>query len=404
MKALRKIEAHILNEFVATSPYNHYKKTSNWAVLETNKKNTCHYLGYFVDEVLKGTALLIQTKTLFGSYLYIPLGPCVDYLDQELTKDFLDELIRYAKECHAFFLRMDPNVIRVSRDILGNQTPGIDQEYISTYLKDLGFRHKGYGYAYNGSWSNRYTLVIDISKDRNEIISNFNKSKQNVLKRHDRIGVTTRKGNEEDLSVLMAFEQELSLTQKFKTHSKTYFLQYLQDFKDYAHLYITELHTDTLIHAIEEEIQSGKYKKDKEALQAKERELQEARKWKEQYGSIIPLAAGLFLHYGTKSWDLYTYSGKEFNNMKPTDHLHLYAITDLKSHGVTFYDMCGFSGVVDKKDRYYGLYDYKKSFGSQFIEYIGEFDYIIQTLPFKLYLFFYKVKLRLQYYWKRITT
>jgi Uncharacterized protein involved in methicillin resistance len=404
MKALRKIDAGIMDEFVATSPYNHYKKTSNWATHETNKNNSFHYLGYFEDEILKGTALLIQTKLLFGSYIYIPLGPCVDYLDIELTKEFLNEIIHYAKKCHASFIRIDPNVIRVSRDILGNQTPEIDYEFVTAYLKELGFRHKGYGYAYNGSWSNRYTLVIDISKDIAEIISGFNKSKQNVLKRQEKIGVITRNGNEEDIATLMALEEELSVTQKFKPHSKEYFLQYLQNFKDYAHLYVTELNTDTLISAIEEEIQSGKYKKDKEALLSKEKELLEAKLWKKQYGTTIPMAAGLFLHYGYKSWDLYTYSRKEFNNLKPTDHLHLYAITDQKSRGVTFYDMCGFSGVVNKQDHYYGLYDYKKSFGSQFIEYIGEFDYPLQTLKYNLYLYTYKVKLRLQYYWRRITS
>ena len=40
------------------------------------------------------------------------------------------------------------------------------------------------------------------------------------------------------------------------------------------------------------------------------------------------------------------------------------------------YDMCGFSGVTDKSDPHYGLYDYKRSFGSVYTERIGEFDYI----------------------------
>ena len=48
----------------------------------------------------------------------------------------------------------------------------------------------------------------------------------------------------------------------------------------------------------------------------------------------------------------------------------------MQNHGVTMYDMCGFSGVVDRKDPYFGLYDYKKSFGSEFTERIGEFDYV----------------------------
>jgi len=402
MKHLRIIDSITLDEFVKTNFYNHYKKTSYWVNHESNPKTIPHYLGYFYEDTLIGTALLIETKSLFGRYIYIPQGPCIDYQDIESSKDFLEKIISFGKERNVLFLRMDPNVIRVSRDILGNQTDEINQEYITSYLKEIGFVHKGYGYAYNGSWSNRFTLAIDISKEIDEIILNFNKSKQNALKRQERIGVKTRIASTDDLVHLMNFEKELASILKFKPHSKEFFLKYLNEFKSHAHLYVTELYVNELIREIEAEIDSGKYKKDKEALASKEKELNEARKWKKSYGEIIPIAAGLFLHYGFKSWDLYTYSRKEFNSMKPTDNLHLFAISDLKKHHVSFYDMCGFSGTVDKNDSYYGLYDYKKSFGSQYIEYIGEFDYIYKPNKFKYYLLIAKIKSRLKFYFKKI--
>jgi len=48
--------------------------------------------------------------------------------------------------------------------------------------------------------------------------------------------------------------------------------------------------------------------------------------------------------------------------------------------------MCGFSGSTSKDDPYYGLYNYKKSFNPEFIEWIGEFDYIIDKNKYKLLL------------------
>ena len=51
--------------------------------------------------------------------------------------------------------------------------------------------------------------------------------------------------------------------------------------------------------------------------------------------------------------------------------------------------MCGFSGLTNKDDPHYGLYSYKKSFGSQFIEHIGEFDYVYDD---RQYLLFKKCK------------
>ena len=52
------------------------------------------------------------------------------------------------------------------------------------------------------------------------------------------------------------------------------------------------------------------------------------------------------------------------------DNLHRFAIEDMKNHGVLRYDMCGFSGVTEKSDPHYGLYDYKRSFGSVYTDYI----------------------------------
>jgi len=47
--------------------------------------------------------------------------------------------------------------------------------------------------------------------------------------------------------------------------------------------------------------------------------------------------------------------------------------------------MVGFSGVIDKSDAYYGLYSYKRSFLPNYIEYIGEFDYVVNASLYSLF-------------------
>ena len=103
---------------------------------------------------------------------------------------------------------------------------------------------------------------------------------------------------------------------------------------------------------------------------------------KQAYGSRLPIACGIFLYYGDLSWDLYTYNHKAFNFIKPVDNLHMFAIRDMKNLGVRRYDMCGFSGVTTKDDPEYGLYSYKRSFGPEFIEQIGEFDYVLNSAAY----------------------
>lgn len=126
-------------------------------------------------------------------------------------------LIQLAENAKVDFLRVDPNVLRMERDIKGNPIEGGENhEAITALLTSLGFVHKGYGYAYNGSWVNRYTLIIDLTPSIEEIVRHFSKARQNSLRRHAVIGVTTRLGTKDDVPQLCEFERQLSQIQGFK--------------------------------------------------------------------------------------------------------------------------------------------------------------------------------------------
>ena len=392
MRFIENLDINKYRDFVKSSPYNHYKKMPEWVTFNAQKNDTFYYVGLEEQDTLIATALIRETKTLFGKYHYICWGPCIDYTNEDLTLLFMDYLLGFAKNRNAIFLKFDPNVIRVSRTIDGEQTPAINNEYITEYLKAKGFHHRGYGYGYDGSWTNRYTLILDISSTIEDIVNGFAKNKQSVLKRHEHIGISSRITTSSDLDYLMTFEKQLSLIQQFSPHPKEYFLKLIHDFQDHCHLIITEIRPQIMINFITNELTSNKYKKDLEALQAKEKELELAKSWLQEFGEVIPIAMGLFISNGYKSWDLYAYHHKDFSQLKPTDNLHLFTINYFKTLGVTDYDMVGFSGSLDKKDRYYGLYEYKKSFGSTFTEYIGEFTNVNKPLLYQFYLFLERLK------------
>lgn len=374
------------DQFVKNSPYVHYMKTSMWAKVKANQGYKAHYIGFYLHDELIATALGLENSYLFNRYLYIPNGLCIDYEDKELLSTALGLLTDYAAKLHLTFLRIDPNVQRCPRDIVGNQLPGFDHDDITQTIVKNGFVHKGYNFAYDGSWYNRYTLAIDLNDDIAQIKKRFNKQKITSLNRHAIIGLTTHIGSFDDLSYLCDFEKQLCAIQGFKPNKITYFKNILDEFKDNARLYVTSLNIKQMIQGINDELASRKYAKDPEARKAKENELTKAIIIQQRYGNNeIVIACGLFLYYGSKSWDLYTYNHKDFNFLKPVDNLHWYAINDLKSQGVTFYDMCGFSGLTNKDDPHYGLYNYKRSFGSQFIEHIGEFDHIYQPIKYKIF-------------------
>ena len=54
-------------------------------------------------------------------------------------------------------------------------------------------------------------------------------------------------------------------------------------------------------------------------------------------------------------------------------------------HQYDRYNFCGITGVFDEKNPLYGLYSFKRDFGGQVVEYIGEFDLIVNKPFFLLY-------------------
>ncbi|NLC96235.1 MAG: aminoacyltransferase, partial [Erysipelotrichaceae bacterium] len=276
-------------EFVESSKYNHYMKSISWGNIKKSNKLIPIYLGFYEDETLIGSALIFFVSGIV-SYMYIPTGLCIDYHNEAILNEALDLLKKYAIKHKVAFLRIDPNIIRISKDINGNPTNDINNENITNLFIKSGFKHKGYGYGYDGSWHNRFTLIVDIDKDINIIKSNYTKQRQTAINRHNIIGLNTRIGSIEEINYLCEFEKELSKTQGFKPHSKDFFENIITNFKENSRLYITEINLDQMIEGISKELLSKKYAKDKEAKSSKEKELKEAKLLKETYGPNLVLA------------------------------------------------------------------------------------------------------------------
>lgn len=368
----------MFDSFVEKHPYGHYMKTSMWGEY---KKQIDHLeyelLGFYEDNALIGTAMVLKGSWLHHSYLYIPWGPCIDYENETIRNEAFTLLKKYADEKNVLFLRIDPNVIRCPHDIKGNVLDGFNNECVTDDLKKDGYIHKGYGYAYNGSWTNRYTLIIDLSAGKDEVFKRFIPQRKRAIKRHTTWHVSTQIGNEADIPDLMRLEKQLTENDGFKPHSYEFFKKMLDIFDDHCVIYKTTIDLAGMIESMSNEIEGKKYKNDPTAKEAAIKNIERAKDLQSKHGDKVVIACGLFMRLGDKSWDLYTYNDhNEFNFIRPVDNLHYFAMCDMYDHGVIHYDMVGFSGVTSEDDPEYGLYVYKSSFGPEYIERIGEFDYV----------------------------
>lgn len=388
------ISANELDSFVYNQPFAHYMHASNFAQFKQNEEHcSIHYTALQENNEIIATAIVLEYKEPVGSYMYIPCGMCMDYSNRALLKEYSDYLLEFAKSHHAFALYIDPNVLHQEHTLEGEVIPeGINNHWLTLYLEELGYHHHGYTYGYDGSKRNRYTLLLDIDKPYSEVLKKMPKSKQAYFKRQAKMAVEVHECGKELADKLELYAMELAQTQTFTPNNKAFFERLFDVYKGHCHGYEAIVDFDKQIAFYEAELNSGKYAKDKEARESVEKNLAITQEYRKQYGSQASLGAAFYVTCNQTSYNLYNYTNKEMTMYRGTDIIHNHVIQAMQERGIKQYDMVGFSGLIDKNDAFYGLYEYKKSFGPTFIEHIGEFCYIFSPMKLKLSKTYHEVK------------
>ena len=211
-------DSAVFDSFVENSSNNHYMKTSMWGEFEQKQaKRSYQMLGFYEKDRLAATALVLKGSWFGHPYLYIPKGPCMDYYDETARREVFTLLKQYADQQHVLFLRIDPNILRCARTIDGKLIAGGENhEDVTESLKRLGYTHKGYGYAYNGSWTNRFTLIVDLHEDMKTIRSRFSSRRKRCLKRCEEFHISTRTGSAEDIPTILDLQMQLVHQKSFQ--------------------------------------------------------------------------------------------------------------------------------------------------------------------------------------------
>ena len=91
-----------------------------------------------------------------------------------------------------------------------------------------------------------------------------------------------------------------------------------------------------------------------------------------------PIAGTLAILYGDKVWYLYGASSNEHRNLMPNYMLQWKMIRWAIENHCRVYDFRGVSGDLSEDNPHYGLYRFKKGFGGEFTEFVGEYDYVLK--------------------------
>lgn len=95
----------------------------------------------------------------------------------------------------------------------------------------------------------------------------------------------------------------------------------------------------------------------------------------------IYLSGALLMFAGSKSYYLYGASSNDYRDFLPNHHMQYEMMKFAREHGAKTYDFGGTDNNPDKDSEHYGLWAFKRVWGTYLSEKIGEFDYVLNQ-PF----------------------
>jgi peptidoglycan pentaglycine glycine transferase (the first glycine) len=325
-RIIDKNEKDRYNRFVATHPQGHFLQLWEWGLVKRGMGWEELPLILEEDGEIRAAMLILKRALplpgMKKCIFYSPRGPVVDVESQELCQVLLAGAARVARDHGAIFLKMDPAVDH-------------RQEQFADILSACGLRKNETGLDFEGVQP-RFVFRLDISPSETLLLENMHQKWRYNIRLASRKGVVIRQAeNKEDLRIFYDILLETAQRDQFLIRGYEYF-EWIWDhmvLNGYGQIFVAEYE-----------------------------------------GQAI--AATLAMILGEKAWYLYGASSNEHRNVMPNYLIQWEMIRWAKQQGCTMYDFRGVSGDLDENNPLYGLYRFKKGFGGELTEFIGEYDQV----------------------------
>lgn len=407
MEFITNIKKQEYNEFVNKHPKSHFLQSYDWGLFAKEKKHlTPHYVGLKENNKLIAVALLLEKHLPMNlSYFYAPRGFIIDFKNLELLEKFTEEIKKYVKKYNAVFIKIDPDLIIKRTNYLDEELEqDYDENKLLENLKKLGFKHLGFTKNFETTQP-RYSFRINMEESSETIYEHFSKTTKQRIKKAEDLDVEVSIGTKEDIKEFYKLMRITENRKDFVTHELDYYETLYDIFKkeDKCNLFIGKVNLDKIISKLETEIKLLKEEKEtlekldsrsknqntrlKELVKRIEKlelDLDKYNKNKEEYGTEIILNGHFIIEYGNKAWVLYAGNHNiltdTYANYKTYfEHIKYY------HEKVKIYDQFGTIGDLRSDNPLLGLHEFKRKFGGDYVEFIGEFDIVLK--PFYYFCF-----------------
>ena len=397
--------------FSSNHKYNSYYQSSNYADFAlANDQYNAHYLG-FVDEndKLIGAALMLYKPLFWGyKYAYSPRGLLINYDNDEVVTEVSQELKKLLKKQKFIFVTVDPLIVASERDKNGKIVQFNNSvNRILTNFKQNNYDHLGFN-LYNESKLPRWNVIARLNNDGRTIYNNFDITIKEKISYSNSIGIVVEEDPTTNIDAFFEFVKPAyskggkkffnNLYTAFGPSNKIKIFYAKLDTKKYTEnvnrLYSEEESKnielaniiqsgDTIKYNIQKAI-TDKIDSDK-LLHAYKKDIVASTKLLKSNPEGIICGAALTVEDAHGVNILVNYVDSNYSKYN-SDTLLIYEI--MKYYGkldFKYINIGAITGNFDSNSKYYQMLESKIGFNSSILEYIGEFNMVLNPTMYAIY-------------------
>lgn len=398
---IKVIDEKTYEKFVINHQYKNAYQSINWLNVKKSEKKKIEILGFFVDDVIVGATFAIKAPILKKFYhIYCSRGIITNYDDRLFVKELAIALKKYYRRKRVIKVTIDPAIILNVRDTMGNIT-SMNNDNIIHNLEASGFIHYGYNLRFE-TYQMRFIHRLKLQKTYEEQEKQFSKSTKKNIETAISKGVYIELGTKKDLEKAVGLFDQTANRKHITNYDIKFYERIMDSFKNDAVLYLTYIDKNVYLNNMRNILQTKE--NDLKEIENKKRTcsvganiLRQESIAKEQidkYKKEVELAteleektliASLFSIY---CYDEYiSFASGMDNNYRsfcPKYAMYPRHIKDAIDRKMNYVNFLGVTGIFDKEDKDFGIYDIKRGFGGQTVEYIGEFTLPINKTLYKI--------------------
>lgn len=401
------LEENEFDTFASKHKYRNLYQSSKYGNLMKHFGFSVHYMGFTNNNnELVGASLILYRDIINGyKYAYAPNGMLINYSDYDFLKELTDKLKKLLFKQKFIFLKIDPLIHCSERNENGeiiSYNPEIND--LMETIQTSGFYHHGFNKFFETNKS-RWNAITRLGRSNDKIHESLNKQTRNKINKANKQGVVIYKASKDDLPIFYEF-----IKRKHNRNLK-YYQTFFDIFGDNIELYLAKIDPEKYVRmskeayenelSVNEELSeqikinskktldmkkliNKKMESDK-VLSNEEINLNKATSMFQNQKDGIIIGGAIIIKYDRGINLLIEGFDEKYKNYNPNYLLKWELIKKFNNEKYRFVNLNAITGEFKHKNKYSGLNEMKLGFSATAIEYIGEFDLIINKPLYILY-------------------